>query len=30
MESRDVSAGTVIVREGDLGDDFYIIQVFLS
>jgi hypothetical protein len=26
MESREVVAGTVIVREGDLGDDFFIIQ----
>ena len=26
MESKEVASGTVIVKEGDLGDDFFIIQ----
>ena len=28
MESREIVPGTIVVREGDLGDDFFIIQVF--
>jgi hypothetical protein len=27
MESREIALGTEIIREGDLGDDFFIIQV---